>query len=180
MQVAKEESELVSGHVKWFDPVKGYGFVITADDQGDILIHLSALQVLGMGTIAEGSEVVASVAHTERGRQAIEILEVTEATPGLQIQDTFSDYNQVEFSDLDHLEPEGELGPARVKWFDKKRGFGFINLLGETEDVFVHMETLRRFGLADLELGEAILARTANGPRGRMAMEVRTWDYAAR
>ena len=66
---------------------------------------------------------------------------------------------------------------ARVKWFDKAKGFGFANVFGNAEDVFVHVEVLRRFGLSDLQPGEAVAIRVVDGPRGKMAGEVRSWDY---
>ncbi|MCL4147068.1 UNVERIFIED_CONTAM: hypothetical protein GTU68_025836 [Idotea baltica] len=51
---------------------------------------------------------------------------------------------------------------------------------GDEADVFVHMEVLRRFGLPDLDPGEAVLVRAVEGPRGRMACEVRPWDFSFR
>ena len=61
------------------------------------------------------------------------------------------------------------LEAARVKWFDKAKGFGFANIWGSSEDVFVHVEILRNSGLADLKAGGACLI---SGKRGKMAAEV--------
>ena len=72
------------------------------------------------------------------------------------------------------------LEPARVKWFDKAKGFGFANVFGRPEDVFIHIEVLRQSGFADLQPGEAICLRILEGKRGRMAVQVVSWDTAAR
>jgi len=69
-----------------------------------------------------------------------------------------------------------EIEPARVKWFDKAKGFGFANVFSDPEDVFVHVDVLRRSGLANLQAGEAIGIRLFQGERGRMAIDVVTWD----
>jgi CspA family cold shock protein len=71
-----------------------------------------------------------------------------------------------------------EVIPARVKWFDKGKGFGFANAYGSNEDIFLHVEVLRRCGLADLLAGEAVCVRVVDGERGQMAAEVHAWDYA--
>ena len=70
------------------------------------------------------------------------------------------------------------LEPARVKWFDKAKGFGFANVFGRSDDVFIHIEVLRRSGLADLQPGEALAIRVINGKRGQMATEVNAWEAA--
>ena len=72
----------------------------------------------------------------------------------------------------------GPLEPARVKWFDKAKGFGFANVFGSSDDVFVHVEVLRRFGLADLQAGEAVGLKIVDGERGKMAVTVCAWDNA--
>ena len=72
------------------------------------------------------------------------------------------------------------LEPARVKWFDKGKGFGFANVFGLDGDVFIHIEVLRKSGLADLQPGEAVGLRAIDGRRGRMAVEVTAWDAALR
>ena len=72
------------------------------------------------------------------------------------------------------------LEAVRVKWFDKVKGFGFANIWGSSEDVFVHVEILRRSGLADLQAGEAAAIRMISGKRGKMAAEVCSWESVSR
>ena len=61
------------------------------------------------------------------------------------------------------------LLPARVKWFDKAKGFGFANVFAQKADVFLHIEVLRHSGFSDLAVGEAIALRVVDGRRGMMA-----------
>jgi CspA family cold shock protein len=87
-------------------------------------------------------------------------------------------------ADLQDIDPEvmrnAVLQPARVKWFDKAKGFGFANTFGDEADVFVHIEVLRRSGLADVQPGEALAIRVIDGKRGRMATEVCGWEAAVK
>ena len=164
----------VSGHVKWFDPGKGFGFVVADGGGPDILLHANVLRSFGQSTVADGSAIVVEVAQTERGIQATAVLSVEppETPPGAGLAD---------LADLDPaILADAPLEPGRVKWFDKGKGFGFANLWGSMEDVFVHIEVLRRSGFADLAPGEAVGLRVIEGRRGRMAIEVSAWDSAAR
>jgi CspA family cold shock protein len=85
-------------------------------------------------------------------------------------------------SDFEDIDPEilagATLEPARVKWFDRNKGFGFANVFGDSSDVFLHAEVLRRSGLADLLPGEALAIRVIDGRRGKMATEVMAWEQA--
>ncbi len=155
--------------MKWFDPTKGFGFVIADDGGDDILLHANVLRNFGQNSIADGAWVQLVVQPTRRGIQAVEVLAIEPPD--------YADDDGFEEDDVD-LSDAGPLEPARVKWFDKAKGFGFANAFGRPEDVFIHVEVLRRSGFADLQPGEAIAVRVRDGERGRMAVQIRAWDVA--
>lgn len=164
----------VLGQVKWFDPTKGFGFVISEEGGPDILLHANVLRNFGQGSVVDGSEIVILVQDTQRGLQATEVLSITPP----EVEDTLPLRDMVEFTAEDIA--NRPIQPARVKWFDKAKGFGFANVFGNNEDVFVHVEVLRRSGLSDLQSGEAIGLRMVDGERGRMAIDVIGWEAAAK
>jgi CspA family cold shock protein len=174
--VTKKIAEIrrVKGRVKWFDPVKGFGFVVSDDGGPDILLHANVLRNFGQSSVADSADVEIDVQDTERGSQAVEVLSITPPKDAITA-------GLLDFEDID---PEviraAKLEPARVKWFDKGKGFGFANTFGSDEDVFVHIEVLRRSGLADLQPGEALAIRVIDGKRGRMATEVCGWEAAVK
>jgi CspA family cold shock protein len=174
MQDEKAPVQLVAGRVKWFDPIKGFGFIVGDEGGPDILLHANVLRNFGQGSVADGARINVAVQQTPRGVQAAEILKIEAPEPGaFPLQD-----------DGGHLTPETiaaqPLEPARVKWFDKGKGFGFANVFGRAEDVFIHIEVLRQSGLADLAPGEAVALRIMQGRRGRMAVQVTSWETATR
>ncbi len=165
---------VVRGRVKWFDPGKGFGFVVADDGGPDILLHANVLRSFGQSTVADGSGIVVEVTKTDRGMQAAAVLEIRppELPPGAGLAD---------LADMDpQLLAERPLEPARVKWFDKGKGFGFANVWRSDEDVFLHIEVLRKSGFADLAPGEAVGLRVIDGKRGRLAVEILAWDAAVR
>ncbi|MBP1804408.1 cold-shock protein [Rubellimicrobium aerolatum] len=164
----------VRGHVKWFDPGKGFGFVVSDEGGPDILLHANVLRSFGQSTVADGSAIAVEVAQTDRGMQATAVVSIQppEVPPGAGLAD---------LADMDvSLLASQPVEPARVKWFDKAKGFGFANVWGSEEDVFLHIEVLRRSGFADLVPGEAVGLRVIEGKRGRLAVEVLAWDAAGR
>lgn len=162
------------GRVKWFDPTKGFGFVVSEDCDVDILLHANVLRNFGQGSVADGAGVTLRVQRTQRGVQAVEVLTI-EPPEGVILAAT-EESRAMLGSEVLAL----PLEPARVKWYDKGKGFGFANVFGRTEDIFVHVEVLRVSGFADLEAGEAIALRITEGKRGRMAVQVLSWDAASR
>jgi len=163
----------VNGRVKWFDPVKGFGFVVSDEGGDDILLHVNVLRNFGQSSVVEGTRVEIVTHRTERGVQALEIVRL-EPPIRMDSMSALADFAHLSEEDLDALEME----PARVKWFDKGKGFGFANVFGRPEDVFVHVEVLRQSGLSDLQPGEALALRVIDGKRGRMAAEVLPWEMA--
>ncbi len=160
------------GVVKWFDPAKGFGFVVSDTGGPDVLLHVNVLRNFGQSSVADGSRVEIVTHRTERGVQAVEVVSIS--PPERQDAPVLTD-----FVDLDpQLMRSTPLEPARVKWFDKGKGFGFANVFGKPEDVFLHIEVLRQSGLADLQPGEALAVRVIDGNRGRMAAEVQAWEMA--
>ena len=164
----------VRGTVKWFDPGKGFGFVVAQEGGQDILLHANVLRNFGQSSVADGVGITIAVQDTARGSQAVEVLSLD--PPCIETPDTLADIEGHDESTLKAL----ELSPARVKWFDKGKGFGFANLFGSDDDIFVHIEVLRRSGLADLQPGEAICLRVLDGKRGRMAATVHSWETAVK
>lgn len=162
----------VLGHVKWFDPAKGFGFVVADTGGPDILLHVNVLRNFGQSSVADGARIEVVTHRTERGVQAVEVIAIT--PPERDSAPVLTDFVDIDTEEL-HSRP---LEPARVKWFDKGKGFGFANVFGRPEDVFLHIEVLRRSGLADLQPGEALALRVIDGRRGQMAAEVHAWEAA--
>lgn len=168
------DMQLVRGRVKWFDPSKGFGFVLVEGMETDILLHANVLRNFGQGSVADGSAISMRVQATSRGVQAVEVLEI-EPPEQASLVMTDCSGETVTF-DLSVLPIE----PARVKWFDKSKGFGFANVFGRPQDVFLHIEVLRRSGFADVQAGEAVCLKITEGRRGRMAVQILPWDVAQR
>ncbi|MEX1660641.1 cold-shock protein [Thioclava sp. 15-R06ZXC-3] len=172
-----ERPELLSeitGEVKWFDPVKGFGFILDQTGGPDILLHANVLRNFGQGSVADHAQITVKVQTTPRGAQAVEVTAIT--PPEGEMVAPIEDLGENSPEELIAL----PLEPARVKWFEKGKGFGFANVFERDEDVFIHMEVLRRSGFADLAPGEAVCLRVIEGKRGRMAAQVLAWDATLR
>ena len=161
----------VSGTVKWFDASKGFGFVVADEGGPDILLHANVLRNFGQSSVADAAGIEVVVQETTRGVQAVEVLRIDPPAGDEHVGESEGDIGEP-------IDTSLPLEPARVKWFDKAKGFGFANIFGRGEDVFLHIEVLRRSGLADLQPGEAVSLRVVDGKRGRMAMQVTSWENA--
>jgi CspA family cold shock protein len=154
----------VSGSVKWFDPSKGFGFILPDQDLPDIFLHVTSLRRGGFQTVLEGSRVVCDVVRRPQGLLVFRIK-------------TMDDSTAIRPSQLPQrthvvVVPESGWERAIVKWFNRMRGFGFLTRGPETPDIFVHMETLKRFGFTELQAGQAVRVRYGKGPDGLIAAEL--------
>ena len=157
----------VSGIVKWFNAVKGFGFVTVADSSSDAFLHLSISKESGFENLLPGATVRCEVADRIKGLQVTRILEVDDSTAAPVEPSTAEAAGQ-----YDSLEPSGDFVDATVKWFNADKGYGFVCRTDSERDVFIHMVTLRRSGLELLEPGQTVKVRIAEGAKGPQATEI--------
>ncbi|WP_421580816.1 cold-shock protein [Shinella sp. M31] len=155
----------ITGVIKWFDVAKGFGFIVPDNGMQDVLLHVTCLRRDGYQTVLEGTRVVAIIQKRDRGYQAFRILSMDQSTAVHPSQmPPVKTHVQVT--------PSSGLERVLVKWFNRTKGFGFLTRGEGTEDIFIHMETLRRFGLTELRPGQVVLVRFGDGDKGLMAAEI--------
>ena len=157
----------IGGVVKWFDVAQGYGFIIPDNGMRDVLLHVACLRRSGYQTTFHGARIVCEALQDPTGgfvaSRIMSIDEFPRDRPALLSPSRV----------YVNVAPTSDLERVRVKWFNRLRGFGFLTRGEGTPDIFIHMETLRRYCMTELWLGQFVLVRYGPGPKGLMATEVR-------
>ena len=164
-----------TGRVKWFDATRGFGFLTSEDCSGDILIHFSVLKEHDRRSLPEGATVKCIAAQQERGFQALKILSIDLSTAlPIPSRPVHSPAKRADRQAL--VDSAGSYELVEVKWFNRVKGYGFLNRTAEGaagEDIFIHMETVRQSQIVDLQPGQQLEARIAEGRKGLTAVELR-------
>jgi CspA family cold shock protein len=71
-------SDRITGTVKWFSNVKGYGFIERADG-ADVFVHFSAIQEDGYRSLKEGESVEFTIENGDKGPQAANVVKAPQA-----------------------------------------------------------------------------------------------------
>jgi cold shock protein len=176
---ARAEMAPIKGRVKWFDSTRGFGFLVSDEVDGDVLLHFSVLREHGRRSVPEGALIECVPMRLDRGLQARRILSIDLST-ALPVRPR-SPISPSERADRNALcEAAGEFEPVEVKWFNRVKGYGFVNRArangAEQDDIFVHMETVRQAGLGELQAGQPLEARIAPSAKGLTAVELRAPD----
>ena len=167
---AKQESEdspmeqvvRVIGRVKWFESAKGYGFIVAESTSdagltGDVMLHVTCLRGYGESFADEGARIVCDAVKGERGWQTANIIEMERPRASVAKEQGL----------------ERAYESVTLKWFNRTRGYGFVQRDGDDTDIFVHAVVLRKAGYEDVEPGTILEVCIDTGSKGEHVSHIK-------
>jgi CspA family cold shock protein len=167
-QLDEASAPTVWGKVKWYNPLKRYGFVELSDGSGDAFLHATALADISSGALQPGVRLEFRLAPGQRGPQVTEILSVDTGTAASSrpLRKSFRSARDLHPSEASVQ----EMGT--VKWYNAVKGFGFVIMDGDAKEVFVHATVLNRAGITGLNEGQRVYVGVAEGRKGPEAASI--------
>jgi CspA family cold shock protein len=145
------------GVVKFFNPQKGFGFIVRDDGGEDVFVHISAVEQAGLTDLADGQPLEFTLVDRGGRVSATNLridgepmaVERAAATPQRQLT--------------------GEKASGTVKFFNAMKGFGFIQRDDGQPDAFVHISAVERAGMTSLNEGDRLEFELEVDRRGKHA-----------
>jgi CspA family cold shock protein len=145
------------GVVKFFNPQKGFGFIVRDDGGDDVFVHISAVEQAGLTDLADGQPLEFTL--VDRGGQV--------SATNLRLEGEPIAVERAERSPQRQL--TGEKAQGTVKFFNSMKGFGFIQRDDGQPDAFVHISAVERAGLPTLNEGDRLSFELEVDRRGKHA-----------
>lgn len=154
------------GEVKWFNPTKGFGFVRFSERDEEAFLHISSLVPHGVKMLNPGAEVICVVGQGPRGLQVERVVSIESegvAEPGSS--------SAPEGAPRGRPAPQGEATEicGEVKFFNARKGFGFVSPDEGGRDVFLPARVLTRCGILSVKPGQRLRLQVRAGLRGLSA-----------
>jgi len=153
------------GVVKFFNPQKGFGFIVRDDGGEDVFVHISAVEQAGLTDLADGQPLEFTL--VDRGGRI--------SATNIRID---GDPMPIErgggaAGGSDRGGPQrqltGEKAEGTVKFFNAMKGFGFIQRDDGQPDAFVHISAVERAGIPTLNEGDRLAFELEVDRRGKYA-----------
>jgi cold shock protein len=167
--------------VKWFNAEKGFGFIEMTDGSGEAFLHIRQVEAAGYSALESGTTLMVRTGAGQRGPQVTEIISVDTSTAEPEAPRRSGPrpgggggFGGGAPRDRGGFAPRPQ-GPSvsgppdtsgTVKWYDPVKGFGFVQVEGQSKDLFVHRSALERAGLHELAEGQRVRVAIGEGRKG--------------
>ena len=167
----------ITASVKWFNPTKGFGFLVPDDGSPDVFCHISAVERAGYETLPQGATVTCEIVQGQKGPQVSQIHRVDTSTATMPPPRGDRPRRPAApggYQARRYAEPMGptEEIEGTVKFYNVGKSYGFVTPDSGGQDVFIHAKVLARSGLDDLESQQRVRLMITQGPRGPQATNI--------